>query len=131
MKNLITIIACTVILLGFVSQFFANQITHTRLSAIENIINGFQGEVRLDGGLNDDNISNVKARLADVLECDREKFRVVGSEGVKKRGEMIAFTVMIPKKDVIVAVDLWHLGEAIDGDITIRRSVVSEKVSSL
>lgn len=130
MKNLITIIACTLILLGFVSQFFANQMTHSRLAAIEDAIHHFQGQVRISGGLNDENVSELKNKLSNILECEEASIEVMGKEGISDRGQTIDFEVIIPKKNIFLAVDLWNLEEELKGDFSIARSTVSERVHS-
>lgn len=128
MKNLITVIACTLILLGFVSQFFANQMTHSRMAAIESEVYTFQGQVRRDGGLNYANTMDLKRRLAHILKCDTSKIDVNGSMAAMPRGYPIFFEVSIPKKEVFVAVKLWNLDSALSGDVSIRRTTLSERL---
>ena len=79
MKNLITVIASMLILLAFVTQFFANQVTHNNMARIEREICTFTDTAKQDGCISENNILNLKIGIADILNCREEEILVSGT----------------------------------------------------
>ena len=81
MKDLITSIASMLILMMFVMQFTANQITYTKIAAAENQVRQFCLISENQGIIKSEGIIQLKEKLAGILDCELSQIAVCLSGG--------------------------------------------------
>ncbi|MEG0157137.1 MAG: hypothetical protein RR661_05760 [Anaerovoracaceae bacterium] len=119
MKNLITTVACLIILLVIMLQFSVNQATNAHLTAADKAVAGFNQEIRIEGGISEEKQSALQEKMAKILGCKAEEVKLTGKgegalvpgPGEVPRGEFIYYTLSIPLKDVIAAAEFWNLAD--------------------
>lgn len=127
MKNLITSIACIMILLAFALQFTQNQILHTRITAINQAINSFKEVVKQEGKISDENEGFIKKELSKIAGCKEGEVLVNGDKKVLFRGEKIRYIITVPINDIISSAKFWGIGEEENKmNYTIDRYTTSE-----
>ena len=72
MKNLITAVGCTLLLMAVLLQFVQSQNTALRLAAVDNAVNSFRETVRQEGCVSEENEDDLKEELSGILDCCRE-----------------------------------------------------------
>ena len=78
MKNLLTSVACIMILLAFVLQFTQNQVLHNRLTAIDQAGNNFKEIIKQEGCITAENEKQLKKEICRILDCPEEDIRIKG-----------------------------------------------------
>lgn len=126
MKNLITAIACVLILCIFIMQLVTNQVTQTKMMTIEEAINAFTETAKQDGCLTPSNIAQLKRTIAKQAGCDEEFVIVTGTTSPVKRGEFINYNVQYPIKNAIGGANVLGVSEA---ESTINKTVKGVTVS--
>lgn len=81
MKDLITSIASMLILMMFVMQFTANQVTYTKIAAAENQVRQFCLISENQGIIKSEGIIQLKEKLAGILDCELSQIAVCLSGG--------------------------------------------------
>lgn len=112
MKNLITGIACVVVLLVFVLQFGASQATHNHMTLVEKNVNAFKEVAKQEGQITTDNTEALKTALSTILECGKNEIVVGGTTELTPRGEKLHYTVSVPLDDIIAASSFWGITNA-------------------
>jgi len=111
MKNVITIVACVLILAVFMAQVTTNEITHSKILFAETEVNTAVQKAKQDGCFTQENINNLVKRLADKLNCEESEI-VIGPSGTTDgsttrtpvyRGELVYYYVKYPVKGVVGA----------------------------
>lgn len=129
MKNLITVIASMLILLAFVTQFFANQVTHNNMARIEREVCTFVDTAKQDGCISENNIVGLKAGIASILNCGEKEISVSGTTGIVYRGGIIDYKIKIPLKNLFSASNFWNFSnEENERYMILKQSTVSEKL---
>ena len=70
MKNLITAVGCTLLLMAVLLQFVQSQNTALRLAAVDNAVNSFRETVRQEGCVSEENEDDLKEELSGILDCE-------------------------------------------------------------
>lgn len=106
MKNIITIIACVLILAVFMVQIVANEVTHTKILQAETLINTSIQVAKQDGCFTTENMNNLKAALADKLGCEPTEIEIdLGQTTIHPvvRGNLVEYSITYPVKGVVGA----------------------------
>jgi len=111
MKNLITSIACVVILLVFVLQFASNQITHNHLTTVDKSVNAFKEVAKQEGYISDENSSELKDEIARTLCCNRDKISISGTDIKVIRGKKIHYIVEMPLENIIIGAEFLNISK--------------------
>ncbi|MCF0150463.1 MAG: hypothetical protein HUJ80_03540 [Firmicutes bacterium] len=129
MKNLVTAIACVIVLSVFLVQITSYQTAHSRILYAETAVNAAAEEAKQDGCFTDENIARLQNKLAARLKCEPGEI-VVTAPGIPvMRGSLIDYTVEYPLKHVIGAAKLLGIeDEANSLRNTIRGTVASEYI---
>ncbi len=105
MKDLITAIGSILILMMFLMQFAANQITYTRIMGAEHSIKEFRLLSEERGSISNDDISELKGKLSEVLRCQTSEISV---EVAESGGD---YSVTMPIYGVIGPAGIMGLSE--------------------
>lgn len=129
MKNLITAVGCTLLLMAILLQFVQSQNTSLRLAAVDNAVNSFRETVRQEGCVSDENEDNLKGELAEVLDCDPGDVHVDGDRVPKERGSFVMYEIKVLIPDLIADTTFWGMDEE-DGkfEYETKRYAASEYV---
>lgn len=100
MKDLITTIASIMLLMIFVLQFVANQITYTRLTAAGNSVRQFEYAAEEAGEITDSAVHFLKEDIAQAMDCMPDEIRV--DTVVNEMGNS-EYVVSTPLKNIIGA----------------------------
>jgi hypothetical protein len=111
MKNLITSIACIMILLVFVLQFTQNQVIHNRISAVDQAVNSFKEVVKQEGCITKDNEDELKGEIVGILNCSENEVEVDGDRRPVYRGSRIHYIVTVPVEGIITAAAFWAISD--------------------
>lgn len=111
MKNLITSMACIMILLAFVLQFTQNQVIHNRITAVDQAANNFKEVVKQQGCIKEENEKRLKEEIAKILSCNAGEVKVTGDRKAVFRGEIIHYRVEVPIKNIINQPGFWGLNK--------------------
>ncbi|MBR0139372.1 MAG: hypothetical protein IJM17_03690 [Firmicutes bacterium] len=103
MKNLITGIACMIILSVFLVQISSYQAAHSRILFAETAVNSAVETARQDGCFTASNIARLRARLSARLGCDPSEIVINASSVPVMRGSMIEYSVSYPLKGIVAA----------------------------
>lgn len=109
MKNLITSMACIMILLAFVLQFTQNQVLHNRITAVDQAANNFKEVVKQQGRIEEENEKRLKKEIAQILSCSADEVKITGDRKAVFRGEIIHYRVEVPIKNIIHQAGFWGL----------------------
>lgn len=129
MKNIITGVACFIVLAVFMVQFTANEVTHSKMLFVENKINASMEEAKQEGCITTAIESALKADIAAKVKCNQSEVVIAGTKTAVLRGEKITYSVTYPLKGVIGARSI--LGVTDDQatlDHVIAGTVISEYV---
>ncbi|MDD4377201.1 MAG: hypothetical protein PHH48_03515 [Eubacteriales bacterium] len=129
MKNLITSIGCVMLLLIFVFQFTANQITHNQISSIDKYVNSFKEVVKQEGCITSKNSDLLKEKISSAIGCGQDEIMVCGSDNRLGRGKLIWYEIKVPIKNLIPAAKFLGLSkEDTEGVYKIRNMTTSEYI---
>lgn len=127
MKNLVTAIACLIVLSVFLVQITTYQTAHSKILYAETVVNAAAEKAKQDGCFTAENIESLKQKLAGRLGCEPSEIRITAGEYPVPRGFLIEYSVQYPVKNVIGAAGI--LGIAAEDNAlsnTIRGTVASE-----
>lgn len=108
MKDLITTIASIMLLMIFVMQFVANQVTYTRLTAAGSFVREFENSAEEAGEITDSNAHLLKENIAQVMECMPDEVKIVTTVNERENSEYVVST---PLKNIIGAATLLGISE--------------------
>ncbi|MGN0659962.1 MAG: hypothetical protein ACI4LA_10220 [Emergencia sp.] len=129
MKNLITSMACIMILLVFVLQFTQNQILHNRITAVDQAVNNFREIVKQEGCVSQTNRTHLQEELAGILKCTSSDIRIQGDQAAVRRGQLVEYRVEVPVRDIITMPQFWNIDESENQfSYTIHRFTTSEYI---
>lgn len=111
MKNLITSMACLMLLLVFVLQFTQNQILYNRITAVDQEINCFKEVAKQEGCISIKNEQNLKEKLCRIVKCKETDVNISGDRVPLFRGTSIHYIVRIPIEGIITAWRFWGIEE--------------------
>ena len=104
MKDMITTVASLLILMIFVLQFSANQITHTRIFQADMAVESFRETLKAEGGMSSDSCRTIKETLSEICGCGQEDILVECSQETEMpafQGMMIRYRIRFPLKNLI------------------------------
>ena len=104
MKNLITAVGCTLLLMAVLLQFVQSQNTALRLAAVDNAVNSFRETVRQEGCVSEENEDDLKEDLSGILDCEPADILVDGDRIPKERGSFVMY-------EISVTVSFWGMDE--------------------
>lgn len=110
-KNLITTIACIMILLVFVLQFAYSQVTHNRVTSIDKAVNSFKEIAKQDGGITRENEKYLRESLLRLVNCDESKILINGTGAKTLRGGKIHYVISVPIENLIAVNKFWGMTE--------------------
>lgn len=111
MKNLITSIACMMLLLALILQFAQNQNLHCRLLAVNQAVSTFKEEAKQEGYISDENENWLREQLSGILSCKAEQISVSGTRKSVRQGELIEYQVKFPLTDLLISPEFWGIHE--------------------
>lgn len=111
MKNLITSMACLMLLLVFVLQFTQNQVLHNRITAVDQEINRFKEVAKQEGCITMENEKDLKERVSHIVQCEETEVEVSGDRVPLFRGTPIHYIITVPVEDLISAPGFWGISE--------------------
>lgn len=127
MKNLITSVACIMILLVFVIQFTSNQILHNRITAVDQAVNNFKEITRQEGCITDENEELLRQEMQRILNCSSEEIQIDGNRTPVPRGGLISYEVDVPLKQIVAMPGFWGIDEGKNqAGYHLHRSTTSE-----
>ena len=95
MKNLITAVGCTLLLMAVLLQFVQSQNTALRLAAVDNAVNSFRETVRQEGCVSEENEDDLKEELSGILDCEPADILVDGDRIPKERGSFVMYEISV------------------------------------
>ncbi len=139
MKNLITIIGCTILLLLCLVQFTTNQSLHIKMTKIDRCIDNFKEDIRQIGYISEEAESILKEELAEIVECEIGEIHVSGTKSIvyrlihnnsnTEKGK-IYYNIEVPIKDVISGANIWGISaEDVDTVYKVSRVTTSEVIN--
>lgn len=129
MKNLITAVGCTLLLMAIMLQFVQSQNTALRLAAVDNVLNSFRETVRQEGCVSEENEDNLKEELAEILDCEFGDIYVDGDRMPKERGNFVRYEVTMTVPNLVADTGFWGMDEdEAEFEYEIERYAASEYV---
>ncbi len=121
MKNLITIVASTILLLLCLVQFTTNQALHIKMTKIDRCIDNFKEDIRQTGYISEKVENTLKEEIALIAECDASDVKVSGTSNIvyrvinhndsfREKGK-IYYNIEVPIKNVISGAHIWGINE--------------------
>lgn len=115
------------LLMAVLLQFVQSQNTALRMAAVDNAINSFREAVRQEGCVSDDNEDNLKAELAEILNCDTEEIEVAGDRIPKERGSFVMYEINVPIRGLVADTGFWGMDEEdAEFEYRVKRYAASE-----
>lgn len=111
MKNLITAVGCTLLLMAVLLQFAQSQNTALRLAAVDNAVNSFRETVRQEGCVSERNEDDLKDELAEILGCETADVHVDGDRVLKERGSFVTYEINVAIPDLVADTGFWGMDE--------------------
>lgn len=111
MKNLITAVGCTLLLMAVLLQFVQSQNTALRLAAVDNAINTFRETVRQEGCVSEENEDDLKEELSEILDCKPSDILVDGDRIPKERGSFVMYEISVTVSDLVADIGFWGMDE--------------------
>lgn len=108
MKDLITTLASIMLLMIFVMQFVANQVTYTRLTAAGSFVREFESSAEEAGEITDGNAHLLKENIAQVMDCIPDEVKIITTVNERENSEYVVST---PLKNIIGAATLLGISE--------------------
>lgn len=104
MKDMITTVASLLILMMFILQFSANQVTHTRIFQADMAVESFRDVLKEEGGLSPVNKREIRNTLSEICGCSSEEILVECSQEADApvpQGMLIQYRIDFPLKNLI------------------------------
>ena len=111
MKNLITAVGCTLLLMAVLLQFVQSQNTALRLAAVDNAVNSFRETVRQEGCVSEENEDDLKEELSGILDCEPADILVDGDRIPKERGSFVLYEISVTVPDLLADIGFWGMDE--------------------
>ena len=111
MKNLITAVGCTLLLMAVLLQFVQSQNTALRLAAVDNAVNSFRETVRQEGCVSEENEDDLKEELSGILDCEPADILVNGDRIPKERGSFVMYEISVTVSDLVADIGFWGMDE--------------------
>lgn len=111
MKNLITAVGCTLLLMAVLLQFAQSQNTALRLAAVDNAVNSFRETVRQEGCVSDENEDDLKEELSEILDCEPADILVDGDRIPKERGSFVMYEISVTVSGLVADIGFWGMDE--------------------
>jgi len=129
MKNIITGIACFLVLSVFIVQFTSNQVTHSKMLYVETQVMAALEEAKEEGCITSSISLKLKDSIASKVKCNASDVMVTGTTTPVLRGEEISYSISYPLKGVIGASNILGLSEQENSVLhTLSGIVISEHV---
>lgn len=111
MKNLITAVGCTLLLMAVLLQFVQSQNTALRLAAVDNAVNSFRETVRQEGCVSEENEDELKEELSGILDCEPADILVDGDRIPRERGSFVMYEISVTVSDLVADIGFWGMDE--------------------
>ena len=111
MKNLITAVGCTLLLMAVLLQFVQSQNTALRLAAVDNAVNSFRETVRQEGCVSEENEDDLKEELSGILDCKPADILVDGDRIPKERGAFVMYEISVTVSGLVADIGFWGMDE--------------------
>ncbi len=111
MKNLITAVGCTLLLMAVLLQFVQSQNTALRLAAVDNAVNSFRETVRQEGCVSEENEDDLKEELSGILDCEPADILVDGDRIPKERGSFVMYEISVTVSGLVADIGFWGMDE--------------------
>ena len=111
MKNLITAVGCTLLLMAVLLQFVQSQNTALRLAAVDNAVNSFRETVRQEGCVSEENEDELKEELSGILDCEPADILVDGDRIPKERGSFVMYEISVTVSGLVADIGFWGMDE--------------------
>lgn len=127
MKNLITAVGCTLLLMAVLLQFVQSQNTALRLAAVDNAVNSFRETVRQEGCVSEENEDDLKEELSGILDCEPADILVDGDRIPKERGSFVMYEISVTVSDLVADIGFWGMDkEDSEFEYRVKRYAASE-----
>ncbi len=135
MKQFIVLLAVFPLMLAFMLQFTAQQRTDYRIQLINKAVDNACEKAKTEGRFSENNVSGLRASLADISDCSEESIEINVSDDTKYRTgryddrEMICYRVSVPIDGLMAMPGLFGIS-AEDNSMTyvLEDEFASEKV---
>lgn len=111
MKNLITGIACLLLLLAVLTEFTHSQILYSRVMEADRTVNCFRETVRMEGYVSEHSKKWVREELAEILKCRPEEIAVSGTAQPEEQGSLISYSISAPMGEGLAMAGFWDVDE--------------------
>ena len=111
MKNLITAVGCTLLLMAVLLQFVQSQNTALRLASVDNAFNSFRETVRQEGCVSEENEDELKEELSGILDCEPADILVDGDRIPKERGSFVMYEISVTVSGLVADIGFWGMDE--------------------
>ena len=111
MKNLITAVGCTLLLMAVLLQFVQSQNNALRLAAVDNAVNSFRETVRQEGCVSEENEDDLKEELSGILDCEPADILVDGDRIPKERGSFVMYEISVTVSGLVADIGFWGMDE--------------------
>ncbi len=108
MKNLITGIACLILLLAILTEFTYSQVLYSRVMEADRAVSCFRETVRTEGYVSEHSRQWVRERLAEILRCRPEEVEVSGTGRPEAMGALISYSISAPLGDRMAMARFWN-----------------------
>lgn len=133
MKEFIVGSVIFLLLMFFPLQWMMNQINHYKIQSVNNIVHVAAQKARIEGSFKQENIDEMKAKIADALSIDESDIHINVTKTPKYRfdqfqvDEMIEYEIGIPIKQVIAMHHFFGIDEnANQFEYIVKGAVASE-----
>lgn len=127
MKNLITSIACVILLMAFVVQFAHNQSLYHQIAGISHLVQTFEEQIQTDGVIDKKNQKWLCKQISMILACEEEMVTVKDIGNGAEYGERIQYEVEFPIANLLAVPEFWGIETGDNHDIyTISGDVISK-----
>lgn len=111
MKNLVTSMACLIILMVFVAQFTQNQVLHHHVTAIDQEVNQFREVIKQEGCITQENEGWLKGRISRILQCSEKEVEIAGDRTPLALGTPVHYAVTVSIGELVAVPDFWGIRE--------------------
>jgi len=135
MKDFIIGTTIFLLLMFFPLQWVANQVNHYKIQTVNNIVHSAAQKARIDGCFNEENINEMRMKIANALSVSADQIRIDVTTTPKYRfdqfqaNEMIHYEIGVPIEKVIAMHRFFGIAETENQfEYVVKGEVASERL---
>ena len=109
MKNLITCMACVMLLMAFLVQFIHQEYGFIRLIVVNHAIESFEKLVKEEGAISTRNKSWLCKKISTTVECDEQEVEINLIESEQSGKKVVTYEIGFPVKDTVANPRFWGI----------------------